>query len=97
LFAPSSTDCGSSGNFIFDYYWGTELYPRIFGFDVKVFTNCRFGMMIWAVLVYIDALKSYELHGFVDSMVVSAILQLAYISKFFWWEAGSTILGKILS
>lgn len=88
LFAPSSTDCGSSGNFIFDYYWGTELYPRIFGFDVKVFTNCRFGMMIWAVLVYIDALKSYELHGFVDSMVVSAILQLAYISKFFWWEAG---------
>jgi 7-dehydrocholesterol reductase len=45
-------------------------------------------MMIWAVLVYIDALKSYELHGFVDSMVVSAILQLTYISKFFWWEAG---------
>lgn len=88
LFAPSTTDSGSSGNIIFDYYWGTELYPRIFGFDVKVFTNCRFGMMIWAILVYIDALKSYELHGFVDSMMVSAILQLAYISKFFWWEAG---------
>lgn len=88
LYAPSTNDCGSSGNIVFDYYWGTELYPRIFGFDVKVFTNCRFGMTIWAVLVYIDALKSYEVHGFVDSMFVSTVLQLAYISKFFWWEAG---------
>ncbi|XP_071160090.1 uncharacterized protein [Mytilus edulis] len=88
LYSPSSTDCGSSGNIIFDYYWGTELYPRVLGFDIKVFTNCRFGMTIWAVLVYIYALKSYELHGFVDSMIVSAILQLAYITKFFWWEAG---------
>lgn len=34
--APSTTDSGLSGNPIFDYYWGTELYPRIFGIDVKV-------------------------------------------------------------
>lgn len=28
-----------------------ELYPRIGkSFDIKVFTNCRFGMMSWAVL-----------------------------------------------
>ena len=86
--APSTTDCGSTGNFIFDYYWGTELYPRILGFDVKVFTNCRFGMTIWAILVFISAVKSYELHGVVDSMIVSSVLQLAYITKFFWWEAG---------
>lgn len=88
LYSPSSTDCGSSGNVLFDYYWGMELHPRIFGFDVKVFTNCRFGMTGWALLVAIFALKSYELHGFVDSMFVSAFLQLAYITKFFWWEAG---------
>ena len=88
LFAPSSTDSGSSGNIIFDYYWGTELYPRILGFDVKLFTNCRFGMMGWALLVCVHAVKSYELHGFVDSMFVSVALQLIYITKFFWWEAG---------
>lgn len=35
-FAPSTTDSGLSGNPIFDYYWGTELYPRIFGIDIKV-------------------------------------------------------------
>ena len=88
LICPSTTDSGSSGNLIFDYYWGTELYPRIFGIDIKVFTNCRFGMTVWPVLVFIFALKSYELHGFVDSMWVSGVLQLIYCTKFFWWEAG---------
>lgn len=32
---PSTPDCGHTGNIVFDYYWGTELYPRIFGWDVK--------------------------------------------------------------
>lgn len=87
--APSSTDSGKTGcGFIFDYYWGTELYPRMFGIDVKVFTNCRFGMTIWPLLVCIYALKSYEIYGFIDSMFVTTVLQLVYITKFFAWEAG---------
>ncbi|XP_055882081.1 uncharacterized protein LOC106053689 [Biomphalaria glabrata] len=86
--APSTTDSGSSGNIIFDYYWGMELYPRIFGFDVKVFIICRFGLMIWALMVCIYAVKSYELHGFVDSIFVSALLQIVYLTRSFWWEAG---------
>ena len=24
-----------------------ELYPRIFDWDIKMFTNCRFGMVFW--------------------------------------------------
>ncbi len=40
-FSPSSTDHGTSGNVLFDYYWGTELYPRVLGWDIKMFTNCR--------------------------------------------------------
>ncbi|XP_025110736.1 7-dehydrocholesterol reductase-like isoform X1 [Pomacea canaliculata] len=86
--APSCTDGGSSGNIIFDYFWGMELYPRVLGFDVKVFTNCRFGMTVWPLLVCVFALKSYELYGFVDSMFVTTTLQLVYCTKFFWWEAG---------
>lgn len=86
---PSSTDSGSSGNPIFDYFWGLELHPRILGVDVKVFTNCRFGMTVWPLLVCIYALKSYELHGEpVDSAWVSAALQLVYATKFFHWESG---------
>ena len=57
LLWPSSSDCGTSGNPVFDYYWGTELYPRVAGIDIKVFTNCRFGMTVWPLLVAIFTLK----------------------------------------
>ncbi|TQD99106.1 hypothetical protein C1H46_015307 [Malus baccata] len=88
--APSSTDSGSSGNAIIDFYWGLELYPRIGKyFDIKVFTNCRFGMMSWAVLAMTYCIKQYEVNGRVaDSMLVNTILMLVYVTKFFWWEAG---------
>ena len=37
---------------------GMELYPRIGKhFDIKVFTNCRFGMMSWAVLAVTYCIK----------------------------------------
>ncbi|CAI5518213.1 unnamed protein product [Closterium sp. Naga37s-1] len=88
--APSSSDWGSSGNFIQDFFWGMELYPRIGKyFDIKTFTNCRFGMMSWALLAVTYAIKQLEASGSVaDSMVVSVALMLVYISKFFYWESG---------
>ncbi len=85
---PSSSDSGSSGNPLFDYYWGIELYPRIFGWDVKQFTNCRFGMMSWPLLLLSYAAKQQELYGLSDSMVIAVALQLIYIGKFFYWETG---------
>lgn len=87
-FIPSSTDASTSGNFIFDYYWGTELYPRVFGWDLKMFTNCRFGMMAWPIVILSFAAKQNELHGIADSMLVAVSLQLIYITKFFFWETG---------
>ncbi|CAN7105077.1 unnamed protein product [Brassica rapa subsp. narinosa] len=56
--APSSSDSGSCRNLIIDFYWGMELYPRIGKkFDIKVFTNCRFSMMCWAVLAVTYCIK----------------------------------------
>ncbi|KAH9716343.1 7-dehydrocholesterol reductase [Citrus sinensis] len=71
-------------------YKGMELYPRIGkNFDIKVFTNCRFGMMSWAVLAVTYCIKQYEANGKVeDSMLVNTILMLIYVTKFFLWEAG---------
>lgn len=85
---PSSTDCGATGNVIFDFYWGTELYPRILGWDVKMFTNCRFGMMGWGLIIMSCAAKQSQLYGLSDAMLVSVMLQLVYITKFFVWETG---------
>ncbi len=87
-FAPSSTDSGISGNFIFDYYWGTELYPKVLGLDLKRFTNCRFGMMSWPLILISFAAKQNELYEISDSMIVAVSLQFIYIAKFFVWETG---------
>ncbi len=89
IYFPSSTDCGTTGNILFDYYWGTELYPRIFGWDVKQFTNCRFGMVFWPISTISYAYAQYERFGYVsDSMIVNMSLQLCYCFKFFLWETG---------
>ncbi len=89
LLAPSSSDSGSSGNFIFDYYWGMELYPQILGWNIKQFTNCRFGMMAWPVLLLSYGAKQTELFAHMSSaMWVAIIIQMVYISKFFLWETG---------
>ncbi|CAF23944.1 7-dehydrocholesterol reductase [Candidatus Protochlamydia amoebophila] len=85
---PSNGDVGGSGNIIFDYYWGMELYPRLLGWDIKQFTNCRFGMMSWALIVISFAAKQQQLDGLSDSMFVAVALQLIYITKFFIWEPG---------
>jgi 7-dehydrocholesterol reductase len=85
---PSSSDSGMTGNFLFDFYWGTELYPRILGLDIKMFTNCRFGMMSWGLIVLSFAGKQSELFGMSTGMIVAVTLQLVYVAKFFWWETG---------
>jgi len=89
LYFPSSLDSGSSGNIVTDFYWGTELHPQIGGFNVKQFSNCRFGMMSWSVIINCFLIKQYETLGFVsNSMLVSTGIQQFYILKFFYWEDG---------
>jgi len=89
-YAPSSTDSGTTGNLVIDFWWGTELYPQIFGWDVKMFTNCRFGMMYWAVGILCYAAKNIEVNdGKIQiGMFVNVALQIIYITKFFHWEMG---------
>jgi len=87
---PSCPDSGSSGNgMLFDYYWGTDLYPRIFGIDVKQFVNCRFSMMFWQLAGVSFAYRSYTMHGAWDPAIVfCALSQYLYLVKFFIWEIG---------
>jgi 7-dehydrocholesterol reductase len=89
LYFPSTKDSGTNGSWIMDYFWGTELYPNILGWDVKEFTNCRFGMMFWQIGIICYLFAQYNQLGYVDgSMLVSVIVQSVYIFKFFLWETG---------
>jgi 7-dehydrocholesterol reductase len=86
---PSTQDCGSSGNFFKDYLWGTELYPRIWGLDLKRFINCRFSMTFWQLAGLSYFYRSYTMHESMDyGLLFSALSQYLYLFKFFWWEMG---------
>lgn len=87
-FFPSTTDSGITKNFVFDYYWGTELYPQILGWNIKKFITCRFGMMSWGLFLISYCAKQNELSGLSNSMVVSVLLQFLYLGKFYLWEKG---------
>jgi 7-dehydrocholesterol reductase len=86
--APSSSDTSITGNWVFDFYWGTELYPRLAGWDMKMFTNCRFALMSWPLILLSFAAKQQAVYGISDSMIVAVALQLIYVTKFFAWETG---------
>lgn len=88
IYHPSTPDSGPSGNPLFDYYWGTDLYPHILRVNVKHFANSRFGMMSWPLLIIAFAAKQQELYGISDSMIVSVALQLIYVGIFFYYESG---------
>lgn len=87
---PSTKDCGSSGSWVKDYLWGTELYPRVFGLDLKRFVNCRFSMTFWQLAGLSNCYASYVLHdNQMDwGLFFSAVSQYLYLVKFFVWEMG---------
>ncbi|MCW8418914.1 ERG4/ERG24 family protein [Fluoribacter dumoffii] len=87
-FSPSSTDSGITNNILFDYYWGTELYPQVLGWSIKKFITCRFGMMSWGLFLISYCAKQAELGDLSNSMLISVILQFVYLTKFYMWEKG---------
>lgn len=87
-YSPSSSDSSVSGNFIFDYYWGTELYPTIKNVNLKMFINCRLGMMSWGLFLFSYLAKQQQLFGLSNALFISVALQFIYLTKFYIWESG---------
>lgn len=81
LYYPSTQDNGSSGSWVKDYLWGTELYPRVFGLDLKRFINCRFSMTYWQLAGFSFCYHSYILHGNIMDwgLFFSALSQYLYL------------------
>ncbi|KAI8529778.1 hypothetical protein RHMOL_Rhmol12G0251700 [Rhododendron molle] len=110
--APSSTDSGSCGNIIIDFYWGEGdsllLHYELLRWNKYADTTliswppadtdreCGrlagseiFGNLTKSMAWKSDQSLKYEANGSVaDSMLISTILMLVYVSKFFWWEDG---------
>jgi len=70
------------------FYAGIELHPRLFGVDIKQWTNCRVGMLGWALLVLNFSIASIQLNTFKMAPLSNSILINLYLFKFFYWETG---------
>ncbi len=86
--APAHLQGGHPWLYLF--YRGLELHPRLLGVDVKQLTNCRIGMMGWALLSINFAVASSVKSGGVLSpgALANATLINLYLLKFFFWETG---------
>ncbi|KAH3764192.1 7-dehydrocholesterol reductase [Pelomyxa schiedti] len=86
-YSPTTPDFSTTASPVFDFYSGVELYPKLFGFDMKHLIICRFGMMLWVMASVSFLFTQLEYEGTVhNSILVSAGIQAAYIGKFFFWE-----------
>ncbi|CEH17785.1 Sterol reductase/lamin B receptor [Ceraceosorus bombacis] len=63
---------GNTGNFLYDWFIGRELNPRIGIFDIKTFNELRPGLILWALLDISCACKQWVKLGgrITDSMVL---------------------------
>lgn len=72
---------------MYEFYRGMEIHPRLFGVDVKQWTNCRVGMMAWQILIVAFLLAGTR-QGINAGHLANVLIQTVYIAKFFWWETG---------
>jgi len=90
VYAPSGRDnFVKEGDFWYSYFWGVELYPYVGSVSLKQLVNCRLGMMSWPVIVISCCFSQRNMFGYIStSMLLSAVLQMVYLYKFYLWESG---------
>lgn len=88
LFPSSVNDRKFSGNWLYDFYMGIELNPRVGPIDLKLFFNGRPGIVAWTLINLSFAAAQYNTYGAVtNSMLLVNLLHGLYVLYFFWKEA----------
>uniref|UniRef100_A0A8C0FY75 Delta(14)-sterol reductase LBR n=1 Tax=Bubo bubo TaxID=30461 RepID=A0A8C0FY75_BUBBB len=80
---------GNSGYFIYDFFTGHELNPRIGSFDLKYFCELRPGLMGWVVINLAMLLAEMKIHNQSMpslSMILVNSFQLLYVVDALWNE-----------
>ncbi|RUS80561.1 hypothetical protein EGW08_011701 [Elysia chlorotica] len=78
---------GNSGNFIYDFFIGRELNPRVGPLDLKFFCELRPGLIGWVMMDWIMVLKAYQETGtFPPNLVLVTVFQTLYVADALWFE-----------
>ncbi len=88
LFPSHPEDRKFSGSWLYDFYMGVELNPRVGPIDLKLFFNGRPGIVAWTLINLSFAAEQYHLYGYVtNSMLLVNLLQGLYVLYFFYKES----------
>jgi 7-dehydrocholesterol reductase len=79
-----------SSGFIWDFYWGTELHPTVFGYNIKQLVNCRISvratmrdtsltarnaqMIGWQMACWASVAYQYDRYGYVANGLLVSAL-----------------------
>ncbi|XP_070554979.1 delta(14)-sterol reductase LBR-like [Ptychodera flava] len=78
---------GNSGYFVYDFFMGHELNPRIGKFDLKYFCELRPGLIGWALLNFGMVLKIYERgEQPTAAILLVCFFQAVYVVDALWHE-----------
>ncbi|KAH6887022.1 ergosterol biosynthesis ERG4/ERG24 family-domain-containing protein [Thelonectria olida] len=74
-----------SASWLYDFYMGIELNPRLGeSFDLKLFSNGRPGMIAWTLIDISNMAYQYQTQQYVEpSLILITILQTLYVVDFF--------------
>ncbi|KAL9126999.1 MAG: hypothetical protein Q9175_007819 [Cornicularia normoerica] len=85
---------GHTGNFIYDFYIGRELNPRVtlpfFGeIDIKTWCEMRPGLTGWILFDLAFVAKQYRTYGYLsDSIIFTTFVQAYYVLDAHYLESG---------
>jgi Delta14-sterol reductase len=94
---------GHSGNFIYDWFIGRELNPRIKipllpEIDIKSWMEMRPGLLGWIVLDFAMIAKQYRNYGYVtDSIIITTAAQAFYVFDGLYMEPAILTTIDIIS
>ncbi|XP_074845994.1 delta(14)-sterol reductase LBR isoform X2 [Carettochelys insculpta] len=80
---------GNSGNFVYDFFIGRELNPRIGNFDLKYFCELRPGLIGWVIInlaMLLAEMKVQDRNMPSLSMILVNSFQLLYVVDALWNE-----------
>jgi len=74
-------------NVAYDLWFGVELNPEFFGFDIKFWSESRPGLIGWALIDISIAAAQYQLYDYVSlPLALVCIFQVIYVIDYFIHE-----------
>ncbi|XP_063428276.1 delta(14)-sterol reductase TM7SF2-like [Mytilus trossulus] len=79
---------GNTGNFLYDFFIGHELNPRIGSFDLKFFCELRPGLIGWLMINLVFLTEAYQKNNGVlpPGLTMVVVFQALYVADALWFE-----------